>query len=277
MAESTIRELAAANSLDGMLTDRRDEIVTECLGRLRERLGAYDLGIEIVELVVLDIHPPRDVVPAYRDVADAQEEQEQLRNEAEAYAAGRLIGAVGQSALETLAESRLPADDAPRSGRFATMQIDDRAWRQLSGNGAEGGILSGEAGAVLLQARRDATSTKAGAAGAAHRFERLLEAYQSDPALTGAELYWRRVEETLAERPLTILDPKSTGRRHLWLDRPERFSNLMPVLPETPVSEPGEEDEHAREERDAVGRHEASETPVSRPLAEPPIPNRPRE
>ena len=71
LAESVVRETAARQPLDGILTDRRRQIEQECLRTLRGRLRRHALGIEVVELTLLDVHPPREVVAAYRDVADA--------------------------------------------------------------------------------------------------------------------------------------------------------------------------------------------------------------
>ena len=67
------------------------------------------MGVEIVDLNLLDIHPPTAVVPAYRDVADAMEDREQRINEAQGYYASRLLSAVGEAAVRTLGDT---ADDA---------------------------------------------------------------------------------------------------------------------------------------------------------------------
>jgi len=59
------------------------------------------------------------------------------------------------------------------------------------------------------------------------RFSLIVPAYRAEPALTRFQLYWETIERVLADRPLTILDPHSTGRTHLFLADPERF-NLNP-------------------------------------------------
>jgi regulator of protease activity HflC (stomatin/prohibitin superfamily) len=84
-AEGAIRAVAAEASLDGILADERREIEQECLRVLNGRIRNYELGIDVTALHLLDIHPPLAVVPAYRDVADAMEEQQQSINQAEAY------------------------------------------------------------------------------------------------------------------------------------------------------------------------------------------------
>ena len=62
LAESVVRETAARQPLDGILTDRRRQIEEECLAILRGRLKQHALGVEVVELTLLDVHPPRAVV-----------------------------------------------------------------------------------------------------------------------------------------------------------------------------------------------------------------------
>ena len=82
------------------------------------------LGIEVVELTLLDVHPPREVVAAYRDVADAIEEREQRVNEAEAYYAGKLLDGRGRTGRPS-SERR-----SPRRAK-AIRPIDDRRRLEL--------------------------------------------------------------------------------------------------------------------------------------------------
>ena len=121
VAESVLREMAARQTLDGILTERRQAIEDECLGAApRPQLKPLGLGIEVTELTLLDVHPPRAVVSAYRDVADALEEQEERVNEAEAYYAGRLLRAAGERAVRML-------NDAAADSQTAVRPIDGRA------------------------------------------------------------------------------------------------------------------------------------------------------
>jgi hypothetical protein len=48
-------------------------------------------------------------------------------------------------------------------------------------------------------------------------------------------LYWDTVEQTLSARPLTIIDPKAAGRKHLLLVDPFALGNgpmLQSVFPQ---------------------------------------------
>ncbi|HTI51016.1 MAG TPA: hypothetical protein VL475_08695, partial [Planctomycetaceae bacterium] len=85
--------------------------------------------------------------------------------------------------------------------------------------------------AKLLAARRDQTRTIEESRSREARFTSLLPILRAHPALTRFQLYWEAIEQSLAARPLTILDPQATGRRQLWLVDPERFG--LPSLPQT--------------------------------------------
>ncbi len=221
LAESVVRETAAREPLDGILTDRRRQIEDGCLTTLRDRLRHHALGIEVVELTLLDVHPPRAVVAAYRDVADALEEQEQQVNEADAYYSGKLLTVAGERAVRLLDGT---AHDSPKradqstTGGVSNWTLTDQLWDQL-GHETPGRsmALSGEAAAILLTARQAATSTTQTARGEAARFNELLSAYHAQPRLTSLELYWQAIVDSLSDRTLTVIDPKAGDRKRLIL------------------------------------------------------------
>ncbi|HET6326893.1 MAG TPA: HAD-IC family P-type ATPase, partial [Planctomycetaceae bacterium] len=225
VAESVLREMAARQTLDGILTERRPAIEDECLTRLRSRIQPLGLGIEITELTLLDVHPPRPAVSAYRDVADALEEKEQRVNEAEAYYAGRLLRATGERALSILGDAAADSRqrfDKTTAGGVSGWTLTDALWTKLNReNSPAGFVLSGEAASVLLSAREAATQTTQAASGEADRFKELLGAYRSQPNLTSRHLYWQAITDSLAGRAVTIVDPKAGGRKRLFLGSPD--------------------------------------------------------
>jgi P-type Cu+ transporter len=225
VAESVLREMAARQTLDGILTERRPAIEDECLTRLRSRIQPLGLGIEITELTLLDVHPPRLAVSAYRDVADALEEKEQRVNEAEAYYAGRLLRAAGERALSILGDAAADSRqrfDKTTAGGVSGWTLTDALWAELNRESAPSGlVLSGEAASVLLSAREAATQTTQAAGGEADRFKELLGAYRSQPNLTSRHLYWQAITDSLAGRAVTIVDPKAGGRKRLFLGSPD--------------------------------------------------------
>ena len=245
-AEGVLRDLAARASLDELLTERRAELERQSLAQLRRRVKDYALGIEIVDLQWLDVHPPKAVVPAYRQVADALEDRELLVNEADAYADRVLLGAVGEEALRSLKQSnhvaatRRAVTDETSSRARADWTLDDSLWKQLLEIRSDGStLLSGSAAASLNEAHVTAEKRRTSASSTANRFGRMLSEYQHAPRLTSLKLYWDAVTESLAQRPLTIVDPKAAGRQHLWLGEgpnlPLAPTFQVPARTESPI------------------------------------------
>ncbi len=229
VAESVLRETASGQTLDGILTERRQAIEDECLARLRTRIQPLGLGIEVAELTLLDVHPPRPAVAAYRDVADALEEKEERVNEAEAYYAGRLLRAGGERALLVLSDAAADSKqrfDKTTAGGVSGWTLTDALWSKLNRESPTSElVLSGEAGSVLLGARAQATQTTQSAGGQADRFKELLGVYRAQPELTGRQLYWQAVVDSLSGRAVTIVDPKAGGHKRLLLGNPDDLRN----------------------------------------------------
>jgi Cu+-exporting ATPase len=229
VAESVLREIASRQTLDGILTERRQAIEDDCLARLRGRIKPLGLGIEVTELTLLDVHPPRPAVSAYRDVADALEEKEERVNEAEAYYAGRLLRAAGERAVLMLSDAAADSRqrfDKTTAGGVSGWTLTDALWSKLNPESPTSElVLSGEAASVLLGARAQATQTTQAAGGQADRFKELLGAYRSQPELTGRHLYWQAVIDSLSGRAVTIVDPKAGGHKRFLLGSPDDLRN----------------------------------------------------
>lgn len=241
-AEGVLRELAAQASLDELLTDRRRELERQSLVRLQERVADYELGIIIVDLQWLDVHPPKAVVPAYRQVADAQEDRELLINEAQAYADRILLGAVGEEAVHVLNRATTkpnhPVNGMPQGFDWT---LDDSLWQTLMGDRGDGNpVLSGNASAILDEARVKATERRTSAMSSSGRLERLRTEYVKSPRGTVLRLYWDAVIQVLADRPLTIVDPDAAGRRHFWLGEPPVVTPVVPEIRQLPEETPEE-------------------------------------
>jgi regulator of protease activity HflC (stomatin/prohibitin superfamily) len=84
-AEGTLRSLAAGYPLDTMLTTDRRALEDRWTAAMRARLAQMDAGVEILGVQLADVHPPVEVVDAFRDVASAEEERVMKVNEADAY------------------------------------------------------------------------------------------------------------------------------------------------------------------------------------------------
>ena len=101
-AEATMRSIAACHTLDSLLTEARAEIEGEATEGINERLGRYEAGLAVVEVRLQDVHPPLEVVDAFRAVSSAFEDREKLINEAKADAEKTLRLAEGNAKAQVL-------------------------------------------------------------------------------------------------------------------------------------------------------------------------------
>lgn len=217
--ESILREVAASARLDDLLTDQRAKLERLSLATLRRRIESFGLGIDIVDLQWLDVHPPQAVVPAYRQVADALEDRELLINEADSYSSRTLLAAVGDAAYALL-QSTVPKEslETTTGAQAAEWKLTDEIWKQLLEPTADSETrLSGTASAILNESQTARVRREQSALGNSSRFRSLLTEYIQRPDLTSGYLYWTIMADVLSQRPLMIIDPKATGRQHLWL------------------------------------------------------------
>jgi Cu+-exporting ATPase len=226
LSESWIRQVVASVSLDQVLTTSRRDIENQTKVCLQATVDEYGLGVRIVAVDLLDVHPPRDVVMAYRQVADALELKEQLVNEAEAYYARTVLSAAGETTIQSMS---IATDGKPRrestAGAVSDWNLDDEEWaRLISETNGNSMILSGEAGARILKAREDKYRIIQQAAGNAERVSKLQAEHARQPFLTRTHMYWQTIQRALADRPITIVDPQVAGRQHLLLIDPDDFS-----------------------------------------------------
>ena len=96
--ESAVREIVGRNSMDFAITGGRSEIAQETKQLLQTILDRYLTGINIKAVEMQDAQPPAEVKAAFDDAVKAREDEERLKNEAEAYANDILPRARGGAA-----------------------------------------------------------------------------------------------------------------------------------------------------------------------------------
>lgn len=238
ITESAIREHASRLSLDQMLTAKRSDSERQCLASIRAQAERYQLGLEPVSLNLLDVHPPRNVVPAYRDVADALEQQQQLINEAEAYRISQLLAVVGSRALQAAPQllEEVGSDEQSQS-------LGDVIWRRITQLDSSGErIVAGRTAEILMHAEQLATARKESAAARRDRFRDLLAVYREHSRLTWLQMYWQMIEDVLAQREITIVDPKAAQRQHLLLGTPQDLLSTPRSMLGRPYAGPQKDD-----------------------------------
>ncbi len=85
-AESALREVVSRTPIQGVLSDKRRQVVDETAELLQSVLDREGAGIRVVQVQLNRVDPPGAVIDAFNDVQRARADQERSRNEAQAYA-----------------------------------------------------------------------------------------------------------------------------------------------------------------------------------------------
>ncbi|MDR0816980.1 MAG: FtsH protease activity modulator HflK [Desulfovibrio sp.] len=97
-AEAAMREVIGNSQIDAAITDGKLKIQSEATQLLQKILDRYGSGIQVLAAQLQDVHPPQEVIDAFKDVASAREDKSRIINEAEAYHNELLPQARGQAA-----------------------------------------------------------------------------------------------------------------------------------------------------------------------------------
>ena len=100
-AEAAMREIAGKNEIDNILTVGKFKVQQAAKERLQEILNGYGAGIHVVAVQLQDVHPPDQVMAAFKDVASAKEDKAKMINEAHGYRNEILPRAKGKAAQIT--------------------------------------------------------------------------------------------------------------------------------------------------------------------------------
>lgn len=105
-AEAAMREVIGNSEIDSAITDGKLKIQNDATQLLQQILDRYGAGIKIIAVQLQDVHPPKEVIDAFKDVASAREDKSRIINQAEAYRNALLPQARGQAAsLRNAAEA----------------------------------------------------------------------------------------------------------------------------------------------------------------------------
>ncbi len=104
VAESAMREVIGRSQIQRILTAERKVIEPAVQELMQKILNQYKAGILILQVQLQSVDPPEQVIAAFRDVTAAQQDQNRLRNEAEAYA-NRVVPEARGKAAATVQEA----------------------------------------------------------------------------------------------------------------------------------------------------------------------------
>ena len=95
--QSALRAVVGSTGMDMVLTEGRAQIAVEVDALLQQLLDKYETGIDVSKVNVDDSQPPGQVQAAFDDVIKAREDEERVKNEAQAYANGIIPEARGHA------------------------------------------------------------------------------------------------------------------------------------------------------------------------------------
>jgi membrane protease subunit HflK len=98
VVESATRETIGKSTMDFVLTEGRSDIVADTRTLSQNILDSYGAGLQIITVVLQDAQPPEEVQDAFADAIKAREDEQRLKNEAEAYSNEVIPRARGQAA-----------------------------------------------------------------------------------------------------------------------------------------------------------------------------------
>ncbi len=99
--ESAVRETIGKNTMDFAITEGRAAIATETQTLLQQILDRYQTGINVRSVEMQDAQPPAEVKDAFDDAVRAREDEQRLKNLAEAYSNDVIPRARGKAARAT--------------------------------------------------------------------------------------------------------------------------------------------------------------------------------
>ncbi|MGQ0618469.1 MAG: FtsH protease activity modulator HflK [Panacagrimonas sp.] len=134
--KSAVRETVGRSEMDFILTEGRQAIADQTKQILQETLDVYKAGLVVTEVNLQQAQPPEAVQAAFADAIKAREDQQRLKNEAEAYANDRLPkargGAARQIAEATAYRDQVVARAEGDASRFVNLVTEYRKAPQVT-------------------------------------------------------------------------------------------------------------------------------------------------
>jgi len=85
-AETAVREIVGKSKMDFVLYSGREQVAIDLQSSIQKILDAYKSGILVTSVTLQSVQPPAQVQAAFDDAVKAGQDQERVKNEAQAYA-----------------------------------------------------------------------------------------------------------------------------------------------------------------------------------------------
>ncbi len=80
ISESVMRTVIGDRTVDEVITIGRQEIAIEALAKMQVLVDKYELGLNVVQVQLNNVNPPRPVQASFNEVNQAQQQREQMIN-----------------------------------------------------------------------------------------------------------------------------------------------------------------------------------------------------
>lgn len=95
--DSALRHEVGSSEMNDILTEGREALAQRVRSRLQQYLDSYDVGLEVRSVNVESTSAPDEVQAAFDDVIKAREDEQRVKNQAEAYSNGIIPEARGKA------------------------------------------------------------------------------------------------------------------------------------------------------------------------------------
>jgi membrane protease subunit HflK len=85
VAESAMREVVGKTPLQLIFTSGRGQVQIQVAELMQRTLDSWGAGVQVVEVQIRSANPPQEVVPAFREVNNAEQDADSAVNEANTY------------------------------------------------------------------------------------------------------------------------------------------------------------------------------------------------
>lgn len=137
LTEIVLRSILSVTPIDRVLTESRNAIEQRAVQDLQQQVDRIGAGVRVVAVELQDVHPPVEVVRAFREVASAREDKAMTVNKAIASRNERIPGARAEAAAEQFgAQGYLTSkvlDAQGDAGRFVSRATEYARARKVTG------------------------------------------------------------------------------------------------------------------------------------------------
>lgn len=235
IAEREVNRYFLTKDIDTLIGPGRITAGGELRTAIQREVEASELGLEVVFVGLLGLHPPQDseVAAAFHEQIGALQKQQTEINRARREAIETLAGVAGSideaRQIEIAIDAYEQADAALKAGPgdAARQKALDQAKAELDKRLAS---AQGESAQTINEALAYRWSYALDQAARARRFDAELKAYQASPSLYKVRNYYQTLAEAMTRARKIVLTAEKTEEPILRLDLKDTSAGIQNIL-----------------------------------------------